>query len=400
MKIALINSVYGIGSTGHIVEDLYHGYKNAGHDVKVLFGRGHKQNNEDILRFNSDMDIYYHAIMSRLKGGHGLYSKHVTQKMVDYLKGYNPDIIHLHNLHGYYINYQLLFEYINKSNIKVIWTLHDCWSFTGHCCHYLINKCYKWRTDCNECQHVRSYPKSYFLDNSHKNYVLKEKSFGEAKNLTIVTPSQWLAEEVKQSFLKTKSIKVINNCIDTEVFCPTTSDIKQQFNIQDKKVILGVATAWGYGKGLDRFIKLSEIITDEYKIILVGLTPKQKEKLPRNIIGLTRTNSKKQLAELYSCAAVFFNPTRQDNYPTVNIEALCCGTPIVCYTNTGGGCEIVEDNGIVLHDNSDMNMVVSAIKQCENITIDTEKIRKKYALNNYITQYVKLIQELRNIPNE
>jgi len=274
-------------------------------------------------------------------GCNGIFSRRGTKQLINDLEKFKPDIVHLHNLHMFCINLPMLFSYIKEKNVKVIWTLHDCWAFTGHCPHFLISKCDKWRTGCHHCPQPRVYPKMY-LDTSKKMYELKKKWFCGVKDLTIVTPSYWLADFVKQSFLKDYPVQVINNGIDLSVFKPTQSEFRSRYNCDDKFVLLGVAFDWGRQKGLDVFEELAKRLDDNYQIVLVGTNDDIDSQLPDNIISIHQTQNQIELAGIYSSADLFVNPTREDTYPTVNMEALACGTPILTF-NTGGAPEIPDE---------------------------------------------------------
>ena len=202
----------------------------------------------------------------------------------------------------------------------------------------------KWKTGCSKCVQKKHHPTSWLIDNSEKNWIDKKKLFTSVSNLTIVTPSEWLAGLVKQSFLKDCRIEVINNGINLSDFMPTAGTIKQRLGLEGKKMVLGVSSTWAKSKGLDDFVALSNLLSDEYQIVLVGLTVDQKQKLPQSIIGIERTDSVRELAELYTAASVFVNPTYEDNYPTTNLESLACGTPVITY-DTGGSVEAVIKSG-------------------------------------------------------
>jgi len=362
MKILMINSVCGIRSTGRICTDLADALSEQGHTVKIAYGR------EDVpdkykkyaVRIGTDTDVKIHGVQSRIFDNTGFGSKHATHKFIEWVKKFDPDVVHLHNIHGYYINIEILFNYLAESNKRVIWTLHDCWAFTGHCPHFSYIKCDKWKTGCSKCPQKKEYPTSLIADNSKNNWIKKKALFTSVKEMTIVTPSQWLADLVKQSYLGKYPVIVIHNGIDTSVFKPTPSDFRKKNGLEDKKIILGVASAWSDKKGLSDFIKLSEELDEKYKIVLVGLSEEQMKTLPSNIIGITRTNSTKELAEIYTAADVFLNLTYEDNYPTVNLEAQACGTPVITY-RTGGSVESVNNENCV--DQSDYKQIMRLINK-------------------------------------
>jgi glycosyltransferase involved in cell wall biosynthesis len=306
----------------------------------------------------------FHINFAKLTGFNGCFSYFSTRNFLRKLKKIKPDIIHLHNLHNCYINLPLLFKYIKKNNIKVLWTLHDCWAFTGQCAHFTIAKCDKWKTGCHHCKTYKEYPPSY-VDRTKKMWKLKKKWFTGIKDATIITPSQWLGDLVKQSYLGEYPVKVINNGIDLSVFKPTESDFRKKHNLENKHILLGVALFWDYKKGLDVFIELSKRLDDRYQIVLVGTSDEVDKQLPNNIISIHRTQNQEELAEIYSTADVLLNPTREDTFPTVNIESLACGTPIVTF-NTGGSPEIINETCGVVTEVNDVDHMEKAIRRiCE-----------------------------------
>lgn len=339
------------------------------------------------------------VLLDRITGFSGCFSYFVTGKVIKKIKRFSPDIIQLHNIHGGFINAPRLFRFIKKSNISVVWTLHDCWAFTGHCPHYDMISCDKWKTECHACPLYKEYPQSFF-DNSRKMFRRKKKWFLDIRNMTIVTPSAWLASQARQSFLGGYPIHTVNNGIDLSVFHPMKSDFRKEHGISDsQKIVLGVAFGWNERKGLDVFEKLSEKLDfDEYKIVLVGVDENTLVNWPDNIIAIRRTQNKTELAKIYSTADVFVNPTREDNFPTVNIEALACGVPVVTF-DTGGSGEILDDCCGRIIKKNDINMLVRAVldicrgkdfidrKQCVHRAASFNKDDK-------FAEYVKLYEEL------
>lgn len=365
MKLLIINSVCGIRSTGRIATDIALEYEKNGYEVKIAYGRETvpEEYKRFAVRIGDEINVKLNALSCRLFDNDGFAAKVQTKKFLKWAEEFNPDELWLHNLHGYYINIELLFKWIKtRPQMKVKWTLHDCWTFTGHCTHFSYRKCYKWKEECKRCPAKKEYPKSIFTDGSQKNYLLKKELFCGVDDLTLITPSNWLAGLVKSSFLKGYPIIVKHNTIDLETFKPTSSDFRKKYNLEDKKIILGVASAWSERKGLRDFIQLSTLLDNTYQIVMVGLTKKQIENLPNNILAIERTNDKKELVEIYSASDIFLNLTYEDNYPTTNLEAQACGTPCITY-HTGGSVESVSEENIV--EQGDLNKLI--IKIINNI---------------------------------
>lgn len=399
MKILQINSVCGIGSTGRIATDIHRVLIAEGHESHIAFGRDIPSNCENSIRIGKKTDNYNHVILTRIFDRHGFGSKRATQHFIEVVAKINPDIIHLHNIHGYYINIELLFEYLKEANKPVVWTLHDCWAFTGHCSHFDYIGCDKWKIGCYGCPQKKSYPSSILMDNSKDNFIKKKELFTGVNNLTIVTPSKWLAGLVRESFLNQYPIKVINNGIDLDVFKPTKSNFRQKYNLENKFIILGVANIWGRNKGYDYLIELSKKLYKDEIIVMVGVTDKQKNELPDNIVGITRTNSTKELAEIYSSSDVFINPTLSDTFPTTNLESLACGTPVITF-NTGGSIETIDDKTGIVIEKEDYEGLYKAIKKIKFKGKDNYaeecimRARKLYNKNHRFSDYVNLYKEV------
>lgn len=388
-----INSTANWGSTGKIAEQIGELVMSHGWDSYIAYGRYANNSQSQLIRIGSKVSQAWHLLISRLFDRHGLASKCATKRLIKKIEQIKPDIIHLHNIHGYYINYEILFNYLQSIDTPVVWTLHDCWAFTGHCAHFVEQECYKWRIGCDNCPLRDSYPKS-FSDRANKNYKLKSTLFRSRRNIAIVPVSNWLANFVRQSFLKDKQITVINNGIDTNVFYSQQAQEKEYYNI------LGVSSTWSNSKGLNDFYKLRTILdTDKYHITLVGLTKQQIADLPDGIIGIERTNSIQELAHIYSDASVFVNPTYADTFPTTNLEALSCGTPIVTY-KTGGCPETICSNSGIIVEQGDINTLKKAIEQvCSNGKAYYNRACRKRAeehfdKNKCFLQYLELYNEL------
>ena len=338
MKIVQINATCGVGSTGKICVGISRLLSEQGTENYILYS---SRTTGYPLGISCSGVIYrrIQALKSRIFGNYGFNSISATQKMISELERIKPDVVHLHNIHGHDCHLGILFRYFKEKQIKLIWTFHDCWAFTGYCPHFTMMKCDQWKTSCNHCVQKREH--SCFFDRSHTMFERKKSLFSNL-DLTIVTPSRWLADMVKQSFLKDYPIKVISNGIDLAVFKPTSCDFQQKYGLENKKIILGIAFDWTARKGVDVFVELAKRLDDTYQIVLVGTDKQVDKQLPPNIISVHRTQNQRELAEIYSAVDVFVNPTREENYPTVNMEALACGTPVLTF-RTGGSPEMLDD---------------------------------------------------------
>ncbi len=390
MKIFQINSTCGYGSTGRIAVDILREVEKNGGEGIIAYGRNSAPPDVNSYKIGSELNVQIHGVLSRITDRQGFYSTGVTKKLIEKIKDYNPDIIHLHNIHGYYLNVSTLFKFLKEYNKPIVWTLHDCWAFTGHCAYFSFRGCEKWKTGCHRCPLKKDYPTSLVLDNSKKNYKQKKELFTMPSNITFVTPSVWLKELTEQSFLKKYPVKVINNGIDLNKFKPTESNFREKNNLQDKFVILGVASIWEERKGLKDFIKLSEMLSENEKIVLVGLDDAQLAILPENIIGIKRTNSVEELAEIYTAADVFVNPTYEDNYPTTNLEAISCGTPVVTYITGGSPESVFEGNGFCVP-KGDVEGLFNAIKRVDGCKVSTKDF---FDASKRYKEYVCLYNEI------
>lgn len=348
-KIAYINVVCN-GSTGKIVYDIAKKAETEGYETYCFFGRGNPRKDIKCIKIGNKLSVNFHALLARIGlNGHGSYF--ATKKLVKNLKEINPDIIHMHNIHGYYINLKVLFKYLKKDyQGKIVWMLHDCWTFTGHCSYYSTIKCNKWMECCHNCPQLKYYPKEY-IDTTKMEYLFKKNLFNGLNSMTLITPSYWLENEAKKSFLKSYPIKTIHNGIDFDIFKPIIdNDIYEKYNIpKNKKILLGVANIWEDRKGLNIFLELSKIIKDDEIIVLVGLSNKQLQNLPKNIIGITRTDNQEELVKLYSIATAFINPSTEETFSLVTVEAMACGAPVVVCGLTAPK-ELVNDKvGIVVN---------------------------------------------------
>lgn len=389
MRILMINSVCGIRSTGRICTDIAEMLEKQGHECKIAYGRETvpEKYQKYAVKIGSDWSVKFDALKTRIFDNAGFNSKLQTKRFVKWIQEYNPDVIHLHNLHGYYLNIEILFSYLKTCGKRIIWTLHDCWAFTGHCAHFDFIGCDNWEKKCHHCPLKKSYPRSLIIDASPRNYNKKKRLFTGLKNMTIVTPSQWLANLVKQSYLKEYPVKVVPNGIDLSVFKPTENDFRSRYNLENKKLILGVATAWGESKGLYDFYKVSKTLNKNYQVVLVGLAEKQIAELPKTILGLPRINNVKELAEIYTSADVFVNLTYNDTYPTVNLEAQACGTPVITYRTGGSAESVFPENALQKGDYR--NVCHRIVELCN----EDARIIIQRAVSEMVRDYIKLYTE-------
>lgn len=393
MKVFEING--GVfGSTGRIMFGIAAEARKRGIEVRcaspITSTNKNQQPIEEYYKIGNNFSRKISVLLARITGFNGCFAYFETKALLRELNRFSPDIVHLHTLHNSYINLPLLFKYLADNNIRVIWTLHDCWAFTGQCPHFVVEKCDKWKTGCNHCVKYKEYPASLF-DNTKIMWRLKKKWFTRIEDLTIVTPSYWLQSLVGESFLREKKKVVIHNGIDLSIFRPQKSDIFKKYT--DKHIVLGVAFGWGYRKGLDVFEFLAKNLPSNYQIILVGTDEGVEERLPKNIVCIRRTQNQKELAEIYSSADVFVNPTREDTFPTVNIESIACGTPVVTF-RTGGSPEIINENCGITVECDDIETMYRSIRTvCEemNSMSNNALIRSKYFdMNDRFKEYVDL----------
>lgn len=395
-----INVTLNSGSTGRIAEQIAVVAKNHGWECFLAHGGRYIGDSQfNAIKLSSKFDNYLHAIEGEFLGRHGLGSFYSTKQFIKRVEEIKPDIIHLHNIHGYYLNYQVLFEYLAHAKIPTVWTLHDCWSFTGHCTHFDNAGCEKWKTECGNCPLQMAQYKSRLVDRSRKNYLLKKKLYEQIERLTIVPVSYWLGGLVAQSILGRFPVKVIQNGIDINIFKPTENDIRKKYDIPAEKIlVLGViGSGFGPEKGRRDFSVLAQ--NKDIQIVLVGLKGDDFKGLPDNIIQLGRTNSQLELAELYSAADVVLNPTYNDTFPTINIESLACGTPVITY-KTGGSPEILDDTtGIIVEkgDLEGMTRAIYAIKEKGKASyslVCRERAVKLFNKDERYEDYIHLYEEI------
>lgn len=386
-KLVEVNTVAGRGSTGAIAEAIARVARESGEwEPWLAYGREpHREPSAaNLVRIGSDWDMRWHGVESRLFDNHGLASRRATRKFLKELDRIGPEIVHLHNIHGYYLNYELLFEWLRVWGGPVVWTLHDIWPITGHCAYFGVEECGRWRTGCGggKCPQLRTYPASLLTNRSAENWRRKAEAFCSLKNLTLIPVSDWLSGLLSESFLRETNRKVIHNGVDLKVFKPTES------SKEEKPYVIAVSGVWNREKGFYDLLELRKILPRKIDIVVVGVTDKQKQTLPGGIRGVTRTESREELRKLYAGALAFVNPTYGDNFPTVNIEALACGTPVVTY-RTGGSPEAVDELTGIVVERGDVEGLAAGIEAAAKLSrrdcraravseFDAEKCYKKY----------------------
>jgi glycosyltransferase involved in cell wall biosynthesis len=392
------------GTIGRIAEQIGQIVINHGWKSYITYARNCLYSTSETIKIGNKLDIYWHGINTRLLDNHCLCSKNATKKLIKQIKQIKPDIIQIHNIHGYYLNMKILFDFLKNSCIPVVWTLHDCWSFTGHCVYFDYIDCNKWVTGCYKCPQKGTYPASILLDRSHRNYQIKKQYFTSVKNMTTVSVSYWLGELVKKSFLNKYPIRVIYNGINTDIFCPVanTDEIKRKYGIENKIILLGVASTWSKRKGFDDFIALNNIIDHEiYKIVLVGLNNNQIKKLSKEIIGIKRTESVKDLVALYSAADVHISCSVEETFGLTIVESMACGTPVIAYNCTAIP-ELIDDNTGFIVNRGDINSIYNYIKKIHAVGKNhfSENCRKKatnkFNSQNRYNEYLSLYNQLLN----
>lgn len=405
-KLLQINPVIRTNtSTGRIMQEIGELAMANGWDSYIAYSGGRdgiKPCKSKLLPVGGKLDVAVHGLWTRLTDRHGLASWGATRKFIQEIETLKPDVIHIHNIHGYFLNYKILFEYLAKKNIPVVWTVHDCWLYTGHCYYYSSAGCNRWQAGCGTCPQKKAFPTSWFLDRSRQNFNDKDKAFNSIKDkLTIVPVSEWIRGEMSHSFLKDCRFQVIHNGIDLDVFDVQSDDkaVREKYNLGNKKIILGLASIWCREKGWDDFVEMSRMLDEDEVIVMVGVSEEQQKMLPENIVAIRRTENVRQLAELYSAATAFVNPTWQDNYPTVNLEAIACGTPVVTY-RTGGSVEAVTEETGYIVEQGDIKGLLEAVRRiAERGKVQYTAKCRAHALANFrkeerYADYLKLYESI------
>ena len=396
MRVYQVNVVCGCGSTGRIAADLAQTIQEHGGESRIAYGRGDAPSEVDAVKVSNKLDLYVHAMLTRLTDKHGLYSRRSTKRLIKDIKEYNPDIIHLHNIHGYYVNYEMLFKFLRDYHRPIVWTLHDCWTFTGHCAHFDYVGCEKWKTKCYECPQKRIYPCSMLKDNSTDNFIRKQKAFHMPENMTIVTVSEWLKRVAEQGILNERIIKKIYNGVDLDIVQPTESDLRAKYQLENKKIVLGVASIWDERKGIYTFFDLAKFLPEEYQIVMIGLSEKQLGEMPENILGIPKTASLKELAKWYTAADVYVNTSVEETMGLTTVEAMACGTPVIVMNTTGSPELVTEKCGKVV-EAGELELLISAIqsmKKDEKTVAECIKRAKDFEKSKQYKEYIHLYEDI------
>lgn len=397
MKVLHINAVSGIRSTGRICSEIIEFLQEKGHKGYMAYSDGNKAKGHKI---GTKLDHKCHALLSRISGKQGYFSVLETYRLLKYIGFLEPDIIHLHNLHGNYININMLLKYLAKKDIPTVITLHDCWFFTGKCFHFTVEDCYKWKEECNHCPRIHKDNPSWFFDKSKKMYHDKKSLFGQIKQLAVVGVSDWITEEAKQSLLKNgQIIRRIYNWVDFNVFKPVCAeDLRRRMNLEDKFVILGVASFWTEDKGLSELLQLSKELPENMVIVLIG-NLKENIEAYKNIIHIRETHDITSMVKFYSMADVLLNLSMEEACGKVTIEALACGTPVIAMNSTSNPEQIGEACGYVVekNDRDDLYRKINLVyRNGKNYYRDhcISYANKTFNKTNCLNDYIQLYHEL------
>lgn len=400
MRVAQINSVCGQGSTGRITVELSEMLSNNGINNHIYYGVGTSEFKSS-TKFSSDLYVKYNILKTRLFGKHSFYSKTGTKRLIKFLKNYQPDVIHLHQPHGHYINIKLLINFINEHEIPLVLTLHDCWIFTGHCVHFTVANCEKWKTGCGGCPQLKQYPKSLIFDRTAESFRDKNILLNSIKNVSFVAISDWIYSISKQSMIKNQKVFKIYNGIDTKIFLPKNVNyLRSMYDFQSKFVVLGMANKWITNNNTSNLSRFMEKMDDDVVFVLIGVTPDQKASLPRNVFGVERISDINKLADFYSLADVFVNLSYEDSFGLVSAEALSCGTPVVAYNSTACGEIVGNDNCGKIVSLGNFDDVISAVKHIKmnGKSYYTQNCRERvlamYDKDNTYREYLNLYNSL------
>ncbi len=399
MRVFQLNTFCGVKSTGRIAAEIAKLVKADGGECRIGYGVPGISPDSQPFAFHigSKWERKVHAVIRKLLDAEGYGSWNATRKMIRELKTFSPDLIHLHNIHGCYLHLPTLFRYLRKADVPVVWTLHDCWPFTGHCAYFDYSGCMRWKERCHDCPQQASYPVCIGLDGSKRNHRMKQRFFQLPRSITFVAPCEWMTKHLSASYLGHYPTKVIVNGVNLDVFKPTASDLRQRFGLQNKKICLSVASEWDRRKGLRYLCKAAERMGESYAFVVIGLTDEQISELPSEMIGISHTANTQELAAWYTVADCMLNPTMEDNMPMVNLEALACGTPVVVF-ETGGCPEAIDETCGIVVPKGDMDALCHALERITSIerftADDCINRARMFDCRSTFQQYVELYKEL------
>ncbi len=403
MRVAHINVTSGL-STGRVATDICEVLQGLGHKALLCYSRGYPPTRVPGFRVGNAADVWLHALQARLWDRAGFLSRGATRRLVKQLALYKPDIVHLHNLHGYYLDVRTLFAYLAEAGVPVVWTLHDCWAFTGHCAYYSMAECERYRTGCGHCPQLSAYPAAFLVDQSARNWQQKRTAFESVPDLTLVTPSVWLGREVRRSFLGKRPVRVIPNGIDLTAFSPCDEpdllgDVVKRYGLKElsgKHMLLSVASTWDERKGLDDLVALSKRLREDMMIVVVGLTEHQRGQLPITMLGLPRTQSVRELRALYAAADLYLSLSHEETQGMTLLEALACGTQVLCYDATALPETVTPDVGVVVPEDDLDAAAEACARLCDEpkSPLNCRARAGQYEKRRQYAQYVGLYEEL------
>ncbi len=398
MRVFQLNTFCGVKSTGRIACEIAKLVQQDGGECRIGYGvPGISVDSEPFaVQIGSKLERKLHAVMRKLFDAEGYGSWFATQRLIREMKAFKPDLIHLHNLHGCYLHLPSLLRYFQKEDLPIVWTLHDCWPFTGHCAYFDYSGCEKWKKQCHHCPQQKSYPVCIGVDGSSRNHRMKRKYFSLPGKITFAAPCKWMTKHLQASSLHHYPYEVIVNGVNLKVFHPVQSNLRERFGLETKKVCLAVASEWDHRKGLSYLLDLANQMGDGYRFVIIGLTEEQIAGLPDHVIGMKNTTDVNELAAWYTTADCFVNPTLEDNMPMVNLEALACGTPVVVF-ETGGCPEAVDESCGIVVTKGDVEALNRAVEKASSGAFSAENCLKRAAqfdCEQTFQQYLALYKEL------
>lgn len=401
-KLVQFNSVANWGSTGRLAEDIGDVAMSYGWDSYIVFGRQYNPSTSHLLRIGGKVSVFSHVMLTRLFDRHGFGSFYATKQLLKKFDEIKPDVFQFHNVHGYYLNLPLVLKYATEKKIPIVWSLHDCWSMTGHCSHFITVGCDRWKTECHDCPRKKAYPNSWLVDSSRKNFREKKRLIEAVPQLTIISGSEWLAGIASQSYFKGRDIRFIPDGIDTDIFQPRNNgvELRKKHGLEGKFVILATGTVWGEDKGISDYGRLREMLSDEYAIVLVGMDEAALATAPKGVIGLPRTKTPVELSEYYSMADCVMSLSKMESFGLTPVEGFACGTPAIVYNTTALPELITPETGFVAKflDVADVKKKVEMLKEkgklayskkCREIAV--EKYDRKRCYAEYLKVYEQLI---------